>query len=136
MKIIDRDIAEKIAEENQLTIAKLGLRYDKVAVRLLSNLRNSIHNNIPQKTTVLLAITAPIKLPLKTEFELCEQIRDILNADIRYKGGPSTIFQNKIFFRIVNVPIIQTVRFVGFVHNPEQDPNQLLDLATAWLAKN
>lgn len=75
MKFGDKDIAEKIAKENGLTIAKLGLRFDKVVIRLLSDIRIAISNDIPKGTAILLTITAPIRLPSKTESELCSQIR-------------------------------------------------------------
>jgi hypothetical protein len=136
MKLIDKEIAEKIAKENGLTIAKLGLRFDKVVVQLLSNLRNSVSNNIPKDTTVLLTITAPIKLPSKTEFELYKRILDSLNSEVRHKDQKSTVFQNKICIRTIDVPINQAMNFVGFVHNPGCDSKQLLDLAAYWLVKD
>jgi hypothetical protein len=135
MKLIDKAIAEKIAEDNGLTIKQFGLRFDKVVVRLLSNLRNSICKDIPKGTAVLLTITAPIKLPAKTEFELCKQIVELLNSEMQHKNQESIVLENKIFIRTIDVPINQSANFLGFVHNPECDRKRLLDLAANWLLK-
>ena len=136
MELIDKHIAEKIATDNASTIAKLGLRFDKTVVRLLSNLRNAVNKHIPQGTSVLLTISAPIKLPSKTESELCQQIIDSLNSEVRHKSQEFVIFQNKISIKVIDIPINQVETFVGFVHNPDRDPKHLLDLATTWLVKN
>ena len=48
MQLIDKDIAEKIAKHSGLSLAKLGLRFDKVVVRLLSNIRSSISADNPR----------------------------------------------------------------------------------------
>lgn len=136
MELIDKNIAEKIAKENKTTIKKLGLRFDKVVVRLLSDLRASIGSNIPEGTAVLYTITAPIKLPTKMELGLSQQIRDVLNSAVRNTDHQSTIFQNQICIRIINVPTNQTENFAGFVHNPECNSKQLLDFAARWLRES
>ena len=136
MKLIDKEIAEEIAKANGLTISKLGLRFDKVVVQLLSNIRNTISDHIPKDKAVLLSITAPIKLPLKTEFELCNKILEMLNAENLDKDPKYTIQQNKVYIRTIEVPKKCPISFLGFVHNPDSDPKQLLDLAAHWLSKN
>lgn len=136
MKLIDKIIAEKIAEENNLTIGKLGLRFDKVVVRLLSNIRDSVTEDIPGKTSVLFTITAPIKLPSKTESEVRRHIDESLNHKGKYSEQALTVFQNKVLIRKIKVPITQSIKFAGFVHNQNSNPKQLLDLATLWLQKN
>jgi hypothetical protein len=136
MELIDKNIAEKMAKDNGLTIAKLGLRFDKTVVQLLSSLRNAVSKHIPPSTVVLLTITAPIKLPSKTEFELCQQIETALTLAMRHQSHESIVFQNKVSIRLIDVPVGQAEKFVGFVHNPDRDPKQLLDLASTWLLKN
>lgn len=99
----DKEIAEKIAKKSGITISKLGLRFDKVAVRLLNNIRNAINKDIPDGTIVLLAMTAPIKLPQKTELEIYEQISDFLNPNKPQISRKLTIFQNKIHIKTIEI---------------------------------
>jgi hypothetical protein len=80
MQLIDKHIAEKIAKHNGLSLTKLGLRFDKVVVRLLSNVRSCVSADIPGGVIVLVTISAPIKLPAKTEPALCNQIRVLLKS--------------------------------------------------------
>lgn len=136
MKLIDKEIAEQIAGENGLTVAKLGLRFDKVVVRLLSNTRNAVSDHIPAGTTVLITLAAPVKLPAKTELELCRQIREYLLAEVRHQDNKSVFYGNTVCVRLIDVPGKQPVRLLGFVHNPGTDPVQLLNMANRWLVKN
>ena len=134
MEFIDKNIAERIAEANKTTIKKLGLRFDKVAVRLLISLKTSV--DIPKGRAVLWTITAPIKLPAKTEIEISQQMNNILESSVRNEDFQSTICQNQIHIRVIDLPANQVDRIVGFVHNPESSSKQLLDLATQWLLGN
>lgn len=136
MHLIDKDIAEKIATGNGLSLAKLGLRFDKVVVRLLSDLRRSVSADIPGGVVVLLTISAPIKLPAKTELALCTQIREVVKSGTKNNHHASVVFQNNISIRVIHVPIQHTEKVVGFVHNPGCDSKRLLDLAEDWLLKN
>jgi len=134
MESTDENIAGKIAKANKTTIKKLGLRFDKVAVRLPINLRASA--NISEEVAVLWTITAPIKLPAKTKFELSQQIKNILDSAAPNEDYQLTIYHNQIHIRIIGVPANQTEWIVGFVHNPECNSKQLLDLASQWLLEN
>lgn len=134
MNNVDKEIAEKIAEKSGITISKLGLRFDKVAVRLLNNIRNAINKDIPDRTIVLLAITAPIKLPSKAEIEICKKKNELLTTDKQQIGQKHTVFQNNIFIRTIEISTNKKVeRFIGFVHNPKIDSMQLFDIAIDWL---
>src|SRR5881396_2477929 len=46
--------------------AKPRLRFDKVATRLIERLQATLGKTVPDGMTVLLTITAPIRLPSKT----------------------------------------------------------------------
>jgi hypothetical protein len=136
MRLIDQEMAERIAIQNNLSTAKLGLRFDKVVVRLLSNIRNAVMDDIPPGITVLITVTAPIKLPAKTESELCRQIKKALLDEVPNQNKSSVIYENKVCIRLINVYHKQSIRFLGFVHNPTTDPLHLLDMASRWLAKS
>ncbi|MBL7787539.1 MAG: hypothetical protein JNM36_16660 [Chitinophagales bacterium] len=130
---VEKEIATKIALKNGLTVKKLGLRFDKVVVRLLGNLRTLVEEVSPEKRIVLMTITAPIKLAAKTEYELEQQIKSILSSDNGNDDLFMSVFQNKIRLRIINFSSNHVVKFVGLVHNPSTDAKLLLDLTTAWL---
>jgi hypothetical protein len=133
MSNIEKEIADKIVKTNGLSITKLGLRFDKVVTRLFANLREAVGSDCPKGTAVLLTMTAPIKLPAKTEQELKEQINDLLKAGIRDQDKKLTVFQNAARLRIVDTPSKQAAKFIGFVHNPDSNPKLLLDLAAEWI---
>jgi len=133
MANIEKQIADSIAGANGLTVTKLGLRFDKVVVRLMGNLRRFVEQLNLNEAVVLLTITAPIKLAAKTEQALKEQIRDFLDSEIPGRDRSITIFQNKVCIRIVRRSSKQAVKFVGLVHSPGTDVELLLKLAAQWL---
>lgn len=109
------------------------MRFDKVVVRLMGNLRIFVEQLNLNEGVVLLTITAPIKLPAKTEQALKEQIRDFLDSGIPGRDRRIIIFQNSVCFRIIECPSTQATKFVGLVHNPRTDVELLLKLAAQWL---
>lgn len=130
---IDRKIAEDIANAHTLSIAKLGLRFDKVVVRLLGNLRTFAEETAPENKTVLLTVTAPIKLPGKTGNELIKAIKDLFDSE--QHDRTLTVFQNKVRIKMIETSLKQDYKFIGFVHNPGTDSKWLIDLAIQWLHK-
>jgi hypothetical protein len=135
MTQIDKRIANEIAKANGVTVAKLGLRFDKVVVRLLGGIRIAIEQEVSKEVTFMMTITAAIKLPAKTEYELIGKINDFLGSGIQHQDSILTIFQNEVRLRIVKSSSKQTTKFVGLVHNPDIDSKLLLDLAAQWLLK-
>lgn len=132
---LDRYLANEIAGANHVTVAKLGLRFDRVVVRLLGNIRLSVEQNASKNVTVLMTLTAPIQRPAKTETSLLERIHDMLESGIQHQDHVSTVCQNAVRLRIVPLSSRKASRFVGFVHNPVTDSRALLDLCTQWLLK-
>ena len=135
MTQMEKLIANEISKTNGVSVTKLGLRFDKVVVRLLGNIRIAIEQEVSKEVTVIMTITAPIKLPAKTEYELIGKISDFLESGIQHQDSVLTIFQNKVRLRIVKSSSRQTTKFVGLVHNPDIDSKLLLDLAAQWLLK-
>jgi hypothetical protein len=133
MTNIERQIADRIARANGLRVTKLGLRFDRVVVGLMGNLRTYVERVNLNEGAVLLTITAPIKLPAKTEDELKGQIKDFLDSGILGQDRRITIFQNEVCLRIVERSSKKTTKFVGLVHNPGTDIDLLLKLASQWL---
>jgi hypothetical protein len=133
MTNIERQIADSIAKANGLSLTKLGLRFDKVVVRLIGNLKTFVEQVNLNDRIVLLTITAPTKLAAKTEHQLKGQIKDFLDSGILDSDRRITIFQNSVYLRIVGRSSKQAVKFVGLVHNPGTDAELLLKLASQWL---
>ena len=136
MTNFEKQIADKIAKANGLSVTKLGLRFDKVVVRLFEGLRASVEGAVPKGKTVIVTVTAPIKLPAKTAQELEGQIKDFLESGIRYQDRRVTVSQNEVRLRIVESSSKRAAKFVGLVHNPTTDSKLLLDLAAQWLLEN
>jgi len=116
-----------------LNVTKLGLRFDKVVVRLMGNLRTYVEEVNLHERAVLVTITAPIKLAAKTGHELKGQIKDFLDSGILGCDRRITIFQNSVCLRIVARSSKKTPKFVALVHNPGTDIELLLKLASQWL---
>lgn len=125
----DKALAEQIAQANGTTVARLGLRFDKVVLRLMENLRHALDGEVPARTMVTMTMTAPIKLPAKTEQETLAHILDLLQR--KKSASNLTIFENSISIRtITNTQ--DTRGFLGFVHNPDVEAHHLLNMIEAW----
>jgi len=107
---------------------RLGLRFDRVATRLIGRLRDALHESVPDDCTVMLTVTAPIRLPLKTAAALEERIRGCLARAPARAAIADTIHGNEVRIRLVGHAISGTSKLVGFVHNPDTDAGLLLDL--------
>src|SRR5260370_20963214 len=59
--------------------AKPRLRFDKVATRLIEGLQAALGEIVPDGMTVLLTITAPIRLPSKTAASLEDKILTLIS---------------------------------------------------------
>jgi len=130
----DRRIAEGIASSKALSVAKLGLRFDRVVVRLLGDLRSFSESAVPEEFTVLISITAPIRQPAKTATALREKIEALLAAPVPGRDRKITVDQNEVRMRLVNCSTKRASKLIGFVHNPETNSKRLLEMAEEWLA--
>jgi len=107
-----------------------GLRFDKVALGLIARLQTTLREQVPEGKTILVTISAPIRLPAKTAVAMDERIR-------RWLAGPSkpaelraTINGNQIRVRLVTGASNRSSNVLVFVHNPEVDTAALFDNAT------
>src|SRR5579862_2608683 len=111
--------------------AKPRLRFDKVATRLLERLQATLGGTVPSGTTVLVTVTAPIRLPAKTAAALEDKIRTLLE-----RGSPGrderdesdTVHGNHVRTRLLRGGSERAPSMIGFVHHPESDPLRLLDM--------
>lgn len=104
---------------------KLCLRFDKVATRLMDRLQAALAETVPDGMTVLLTITAPIRLPSKTAAALEDKIQAFLAPG---RDQKHTINGNRIQIRILRHNFERVPKLLAFVHNPDSDPLLLLNM--------
>ena len=113
---------------------KPRLRFDKVATRLVERLQATLGKTVPDGITVLLTITAPIHLPSKTAASLEDKIQTLLGRGLPGRDEKDTIHGNRVQIRLLRDGSEQAPKMIGFVHNSDSDPFQLLEMTGELLA--
>ena len=129
----DRQIAVAIAVAGGSTVAKLGLRFDRVAVWVLDHLRHFLEATQPEGGTVVLTLTAPIHAPGKTAVALEHELAELLQNRKLGSGRRAILYGNRAELRLVEHAPRQGHRLLGFVHNPDVDAAQVMELVERWL---
>src|SRR6516162_3717724 len=111
------------------------LRFDRVALRLVADLRTALGGSVPPGHTVLVTITAPIRLPARTAAAIEEKIRKLVATRAAPARLTGTIHGNEIQVHLLKGGTGRTARLIGFVHNPDSDPTILIDVARSLLAR-
>ena len=126
--VIDADMVEReiIA---RLRVAKLRLRFDKVALRVVGGLKAALASVVPEGQTVVFTISAPIRLPGKTAAAL----ENMLRSDSPDAGRREIVHDNEVRTRRVRGVPKHMPKVLGFVHNFESDAGAILALAEARL---
>ncbi len=104
-----------------------GLRFDKIANRVIERLRGACAEFVPDGTTVVLTLTAPIRLASKTTAVLEDKIRSVIGR--RDRDSRVAIHGNHARIRILRGQSGQAPKMIGFVHNFDTDPVFLLNMA-------
>jgi hypothetical protein len=117
----------------QGSAAPPGLRFDKVATRLLERLQATLGETVPDGMTVLLTITAPLRLPSKTAAALEDKIQILLGRGSRGQNEKDTIHGNRVRIRLLRNESERAPKMMGFVHNPDSDPLLLLNMTRELL---
>jgi hypothetical protein len=113
--------------------AKARLRFDRVAVGLVRRLKDSLHESVPDERAVILTVSAPIRLPSKTAAALEDVIRTALVHRPVPKECKHTIHGNRVRVRLAKCGSKQESKVIGLVHNPDSDPDMLLDITESML---
>jgi hypothetical protein len=124
---------QRIAGRGGLT--KPRLRFDRVALRVIRRLQAALSASVPDGTTLILTITAPIRVPSKTAAALEDDIRTYLERKSARGEAKYTIHGNQIRVRLVNGGSRRTTKVIGFVHNPDSDPDGLFDITLALIER-
>jgi hypothetical protein len=113
--------------------AKPRLRFDKVATGLMDRLRSTLGKTVPDGMTVLLTITAPVRLPSKTAAALENKIKTLLGRKPSGRDESCTIHGNRVQIRLSRDESGRAPKLIGFVHNPDSDPLLLLNMTRELL---
>jgi hypothetical protein len=118
---------------NQATAEKPRLRFDRVVIRLIEHLQATVGATVPAGTTVLLTVTAPIRLPAKTASALEDKIQTLLGRGAPQRDLNDTVHGNDVRIRLLRDGPERAPKMIGFVHNPETAPLQLFDVTSKLL---
>jgi hypothetical protein len=133
MKRIEEEILADLARLHGPTASRLGLRFDRVALRVIDDLRQITVQSAPTNLIVLMTLTAPIKLPARTVVGIAHRLKPLFAAGATRRQLRATICGNGVRIRLIERPSKLAPALVGFVHNPDADSRRLLDLAAAWI---
>jgi hypothetical protein len=133
MANFEKAIAEDVLKETGASTSALGLRFDRVVVRVLGRLRAFADDVVPDGQSVILTVSAPIRLPAKTADRLEDEITALLATSAPSRERCARILGNDVRLRLVKESSGRGCKLIGFVHNPQANTQQLLDAAERWL---
>jgi hypothetical protein len=113
--------------------AKLGLRFDKVALAFVGDVQRNARDLVPRGRTLIVTITAPIRLPAKTTAVLCERVRAALVAAPANLRIDETINGNRISVRLAKNVRGYAPNVIAVVHNPETPAVLLIEMTATFL---
>jgi len=117
----------------QKNAAKPRLRFDEVATGLIQRLQAALGETVPDGMTVLLTITAPIRLPSKTAASLGDKIQTLLGRESPGRDEKDTFHGNRVHIRLLRGEFERAPKMIGFVHNADSDPLLLLNMTRELL---
>ena len=120
-------------EEN---VAKIRLRFDRVALRFVGDLQAALQDSVPDGKTLMFTITAPIRLASKTGTAVETKVRSSLARKTARIGLTETIHGNQIRVRLLRGGLKGSPKVIGFVHNPGTDPDVLFRLTQSLLGQS
>ena len=126
-------IALKRRGTDQGNDARPRLRFDKVATRLIERLQATLGDTVPDGMTVLLTVTAPIRLPSKTAASLEDKIQTLLGRGSPGRDEKDTIHGNGVQIQLLRDESRRAPKMIGFVHNADSDPRVLLNMTRELL---
>ena len=115
--------------------AKFGLRFDRVATKVIEGVKANLGETVPKGMTVVLTITAPILLPSKTITALQDKIKLFLRQKSRVRDDKHTVYGNRIRIRLLRDKSGRAPKMIGFVHNPDSDSLLLINMTREFLER-
>jgi hypothetical protein len=89
-------------------------------------LQTALRDRVPEDETLLVTVSAPIRLPAKTAVALEERIRLWLGGPSKAAEFRATINDNQVCARIASGASKGSPNVLVFVHNPDVDTTALL----------
>jgi hypothetical protein len=133
MSNIEKHLITEAVKTRGLSIARLGLRFDRVVIKLAEQLHEFAADAVPTGTTVLLTVAAPILLPARTAVDLAKRIESLLANGSTSQDQTVTVKGNSVRIRILKHSSKRTEKLLLFVHNRTTRSLMLLDLVEEWL---
>jgi hypothetical protein len=133
LTIARKRIAVDVVIMKQRIAATPRLRFDRVALRLVRHLRDTLSASVPDGRTVIVTVTAPIRLPAKTAVALEDKARVVLARRPAQVEIKDTMHGNQVSVRLVKGGSTRSSKVIGFVHNPDVDPSGLLGLTQSLI---
>jgi hypothetical protein len=106
-----------------------GLRRDRVAIRVVERLTAHASDAVAAGTTVLVTVTAPIRLASKTTTAVEAKLRTLLQSGLPRRDTRLTVHGNRIRIRIVRSRSRRAPKLIGLVHNADVNSSKLIDIA-------
>ena len=133
MKRVEDQVLADLARLDGPGAVKLGLRFDRVALRVIDDLREFASHSAPPDLAVLLTLTAPIRVPAKTVAGIADRVKALFASNSTRQDLRARICGNGVRIRLIKRTSKRAPALIGFVHNPDSDSRRLLDLAAAWV---
>ena len=108
--------------------AKPRLRFDTVVTRVIGHLQAALGDTVPDGITVVVTITAPIRVPAKTAAALEDKIQTVFERGSPGRDQKHTIHGNRVRIRLLRNESERAPKLIGFVHNSDSDPVLLFDM--------
>jgi hypothetical protein len=107
--------------------AKARLREDRVALRVLRDLKIALHARVPNDKSIILTLGAPIKVPKKLIAALTTLLLDYIQSALEERDERKTVLGNRVRFRVLSHDPGWNSRVIGFVFSGDPAPGDLAD---------
>lgn len=115
----------------KIKAARIRLRFDRVALRLVGGLQAALAAIVPGGEAVLFTLSAPIRHPAKTATDVEGLVRGLSAPGERRERVHGNDLRIR---RLIGLPP-HTPKVMGFVHHPGSDAGVILSIAEARLRK-
>jgi hypothetical protein len=128
--ILEKRLAARIAEARGTSVSRLGLRFDRVVLRVAADLDAHGSMVVPDGAMILVTLTAPIVRAAATVEALKEKIDRLIARGAR-RDVTAQVQGNLVRLRLRSPAPRLGSKLVLLVHNRDIDAKVLLDDACA-----
>ena len=133
-------VLDQILNSGGLTGSRLGLRFDRVALRVLGTLSDHACGSVTPDRTVLLALAAPLRQPARLAEGLKSLVAESAGAEVRPDSGPEDLALPWIEGPAGRLQVLtgvapQVPRLIATVHTDLAAADALFAAATAWIQR-